>query len=359
MKRALIISELAAGGVERVNMLLAKGLSTEFEIYILSVKGIGKEYINDIKYISIDAESGKKAFFKIIRIIKNLAPDFIITCNHTDTVCSLIYSKFINPNAKSIFVAHSVYSSMFTYKSKVKLLFQHYLPKILGIYGKCDAVIYVSNGVKDDFKKLYHVKEEKEHVIYNPVLDVIPLEPIQDKKLSNPVKLVSVGRLDIEKRQNILIDAIKELNDNGCLTELYLYGSGCLKEKLIRQSENLNIKDKVHFMGFSTSIINELLNYDIFVLASEFESFGNVIVEAMAAGLPVVVMDCPVGPREILDGGKLGMLVPNNDLNAFLTSIRETIKQYPYEYIKKAYLASLEFELSKVCKKYCEIMNSL
>ena len=129
--KIVIISELAAGGVERVNYLLAKGLKKEHDVKILSIKGEGCQYIDDVDYIVLNKKSGKEALIGIISVLKKEKPDWIIVCNHTTVVCALLYKYFINKSAQCMFVVHSVYSSMFRYNRKCKLIFQHYFPKLL------------------------------------------------------------------------------------------------------------------------------------------------------------------------------------------------------------------------------------
>lgn len=362
MKTVLIISELAGGGVERVNVLLAKGLKQKYKVCFLAVKGIGEEYIKDFNYIVLHAESGKKAVFKMLKAMKEMRPDYIITCNHTDTVCSLLYSKLIDRKAKSIFVVHSVYSSMFVYKKKRQLILQHYIPKLFGIYHKCDAVVYVSKGVGEDFRRLYHVMERAEYIIYNPVFEKMPLIPENirsTKALGRPLRLVSVGRLDVEKRQRLLIEAVAELSRAGYEAELYIYGQGALEKKLKEYAQEQGVAEKFHLKGFSTAILEELPQYDIFVLSSEFESFGNVIVEAMGAGLPVVAMDCPVGPREILQNGELGVLTENGDVKQMVRTIEQIAEKYPSEVVKKAFAASKKYELEYATKEYMQMLEGL
>ncbi len=358
MKKILFISELSAGGVERVNYLLAKAFKQEsYEVYFLSVKGIGKDQITDLDYISLDAVSGKKAIVKIICTIKRINPDYIFTCNHTDTFCSVIYTKLINKNCKSIFTVHSVYSSMFKYRKKRQLILQHYIPKILHLYNKCDAIVYVSNGVKQDFKTLYKIISEKEYVVYNPVFETMPIEKKQKVLFHNPLKLVTVGRLEEEKRQDVLIKTVAELKKHGIESELYIYGEGSLRGNLKELSKEFNVENQVFLQGFSTDIFSEYLKYDVFVFSSEFESFGNVIVEAMAVGLPVIVNDCPVGPREILKNGKYGKLVKKNEEACFTEKIIELIDDGNIiSLIEKGKKEVFQYSSKEVIKRYIEIL---
>jgi glycosyltransferase involved in cell wall biosynthesis len=81
----------------------------------------------------------------------------------------------------------------------------------------------------------------------------------------------------------------------------------------------------VSFEGFQANPFAFMRAADVFVLSSEFEGFGNVIVEAMAVGTPVVATDCPYGPEEILDGGRYGCLVPPGDPQALADALARVL----------------------------------
>ena len=357
--RIAIISELMAGGVERVNYLLAKGLSKHgYDTLTISIKGIGKENISDINFVSLDQSSGKKAFKDIIKKLKDYVPDWVICCDHTSTVCAIAYRMLLNNSTKVMFIAHSVYSSMFVYSHKRSLILQHYIPKWLKLYNRCDAVIYVSHGVKDDFKKHYKVDSKIEHVIYNPVFEDMPEATHKSNEIaSDLLKIVTVGRLSKEKNQAMQISALSKVKSNGFKAELYIYGQGDEIENLQKLAADLNVKDAIHFMGFSTDIITDIAQYDVFCLSSEFESFGNVLVEAMGAKLPVISVNCPVGPKEILGNGEYGYLI-DNDSDVLANTIENIItKEYPKVIIEKAYRRAEEFSLEKVIRQYERILT--
>jgi glycosyltransferase involved in cell wall biosynthesis len=137
---------------------------------------------------------------------------------------------------------------------------------------------------------------------------------------SGPVQIVAVGRLVRQKRFDLLLEAMDQIRSRAAV-RLTIYGEGVERSKLETLRDRLGLGDVVSFAGFERDINKIYLGADAFVLSSDFEGFGNVIVEALAFGLPVVSTDSPYGPRDILDGGKYGVLVPCGSSSALAGGI--------------------------------------
>jgi glycosyltransferase involved in cell wall biosynthesis len=108
---------------------------------------------------------------------------------------------------------------------------------------------------------------------------------------------------------------------------LIILGEGPLRGELEALAFDLGIGEKVHFSGFRVNPMPLFRRAAAVVVSSSYEGFGNVLVEAMACGTPVISTDCPVGPREILEDGRLGMLVPVGDDAALAAAMLVALKQ--------------------------------
>jgi glycosyltransferase involved in cell wall biosynthesis len=102
-------------------------------------------------------------------------------------------------------------------------------------------------------------------------------------------------------------------------------GDGRKRSKLERLAIKLNIRNDVHLPGFVINPYAYMSRADLFVLSSLWEGLGNVLIEALALGIPVVSTDCRSGPREILRDGLLGPLVPIGDHHALAQAITDTL----------------------------------
>ena len=148
--------------------------------------------------------------------------------------------------------------------------------------------------------------------------------PVEWQPRCPPFHLVAVGRLVRQKRFDLLLEALHLLRQDAAI-RLTIYGEGQEKGALESLREKLNLQACVTFAGFESDIRRIYEGADAFVLCSDFEGFGNVIVEALAFGLPVVATDAPFGPRDILDGGRFGVLVPPGSPGALADGIRSAL----------------------------------
>ncbi|WP_338676642.1 glycosyltransferase family 4 protein [Streptomyces sp. SCSIO 30461] len=128
--------------------------------------------------------------------------------------------------------------------------------------------------------------------------------------------IVAAGRLAGEKQYDVLIEAFGKVVAERPDWELRIYGWGNQGDKLRRLADRLGLYNCVHFMGPHSPIEPEWAKGAIAASTSRHESFGMTLVEAMRCGLPVVSTDCDYGPREILQDGTDGLLVPVGDVEA-------------------------------------------
>ena len=121
-------------------------------------------------------------------------------------------------------------------------------------------------------------------------------------------RIIAVGRLFEQKRFDRLVNAFSQLASNRPDWSLDIFGEGPLHQQLQEQIDRLHLSERVRIQAPTHQIFEEYRRSDLFVLSSDFEGFGLVIIEAMACGLPVVATNCPYGPSEIIEDGKTGLL---------------------------------------------------
>ncbi|UOK72806.1 glycosyltransferase [Ancylobacter polymorphus] len=194
------------------------------------------------------------------------------------------------------------------------------------LYAPCHSVVAVSQGVADSLQEVAGLSVERLTVIHNPVRPLPPgLMTAEDRRhlagwLEGGMRLIAIGTLKRQKGYDVLLRALADLRKRQD-ARLLILGEGQLRDELERLAVNLGIADGVWMPGFRANPGTFLQHADVFVMSSNWEGFGNVIVEALAAGVAIVSTDCPSGPAEILDNGRYGHLVPPADAMALSRAI--------------------------------------
>jgi glycosyltransferase involved in cell wall biosynthesis len=181
------------------------------------------------------------------------------------------------------------------------------------------GVITPSCGVRDDLVINHGALEERLRVIHNGV-DLDRCRRMAREDILLPVVkdlpwIVSACRFSVQKDFRTLLAAFGAILSVKP-AKLILVGDGELRDEVKKMASDLGILDHIVMTGFQENPFPYLIQADVFVLSSFFEGFGNVIVEAMALGVPVVATDCPSGPGEIIVDGESGFLVPVGDVGA-------------------------------------------
>lgn len=197
-------------------------------------------------------------------------------------------------------------------------------------YPWANHIIGNSTGVADDLSHVTGLPRDRITVIYNP--SVVKVEvwekaqaPLDHPWLrpGQPPALLAVGRLQMQKDYPTLIRAFAQVRRRR-RARLLILGEGKERPRLEGLIKELGLEQDVSLPGFVMNPYAYMARASLFVLSSRWEGLPTVLIEALCCGTPVVSMDCPSGPREILRGGKYGPLVPVGDANALARAI-ETV----------------------------------
>lgn len=156
----------------------------------------------------------------------------------------------------------------------------------------------------------------------------VPEPAVAPSEGTTPV-IAAAGRLVRGKRFDLLIDAFAEVTAKFPAWRLRIYGGGAEKERLAERIERLGLSGSAELMGSYSPIEEEFAKASLVAVASDAESFGMTIVEAMRCGVPVVSTDCPLGPAEIIKDGVTGRLVPTGDAQALASALMDLMADAP------------------------------
>jgi glycosyltransferase involved in cell wall biosynthesis len=194
-------------------------------------------------------------------------------------------------------------------------------------YPWANGIVTVSQGVRDDLAHLTNIPEERISVIFNPsVVGSDVLEKAQVPlnhpwfKPGQPPVLIAVGRLQIQKDYPTLIQAFAQVRRVRPV-RLLILGEGTERPLLEQLIAELGLQQDVHLPGFVKNPYAYMAKSSLFVLSSRWEGLPTVLIEALCCGTPAVATDCPSGPREILENGRYGRLVPVGDVDALANAI--------------------------------------
>lgn len=227
------------------------------------------------------------------------------------------------------------------------------------MYRMADGAVAISKGVGDDLAAHAGIVPERLTVIYNP----INVEAVQRAARDDPGHpwlrdsipvILAVGRLTYQKDFSTLLRAFARLRAMRP-ARLIVLGQGEDRAALDSLAAGLGVAGDVAFPGYTTNPFAYMARAQVFVLSSRWEGFGNVLVEALACGLPVVSTDCPSGPREILDDGAFGALVPVGDDRAMAAAIAEAIDHPPPT--ERQWARATCFAPAAIMAQYAEVLG--
>ncbi|GAB2920553.1 glycosyltransferase [Paraburkholderia jirisanensis] len=183
-------------------------------------------------------------------------------------------------------------------------------------YGRYDSLIALNQHMADEATAMFGEQLRKLIVLPNAIdIDAIRASAAVPGVCTAPGDapyIVSVARLDeIQKDHRTLLHAYAKLIAQRQVAEdLVIVGDGAFRQELEACAQQLGIAPRVHFLGHQNNPHALLANASAVVLSSRYEGMPMVLLEALAHGKPIVATDCPTGPREILDEGRAGLLVP-------------------------------------------------
>lgn len=186
------------------------------------------------------------------------------------------------------------------------------------LYQKMNTIIFVSDESKKQFERLYAISNKKE-VIYNIIDKKNILSHFDEKipkKQEDKINIVSVGRLEVQKRFDRLIDVAKLLKEHSYSFQIQIIGEGSLRSQLEHKITENNVTDCVSLKGFVKSPYALMNESDVVVVSSETEGFSLVVAEALCLG-KAIVSTATAGPMELLANGEYGIICDHTDTALF------------------------------------------
>lgn len=359
---AILMRNPETGGVERMLANLAQGFAQHGVPVDLIVGARDNPYfenlhsrINLVCLGSIRGR-GRGALLALCRHLSSQRPAVLMAAKDEDCALAGAAKRRLARPPRLYLRVSSDYSGQLSGRHAGRLRRWWRYREVRHLFGEADALVCVSEGVARDMRQIFGRLHVETHVLPNPIitpqLAVGVAQALSHPWFASgqPPVVLSVGRLAAAKNFRLLLGAFARVrSQRNC--RLVILGEGKQREQLLVLADTLSIRDSVDLPGFDPNPYAYMARCAVFVLSSAWEGLGNVLIEAMACGAPVVSTDCPSGPAEILQGGRFGPLVPVNDevaladamlarLNAPRDSdtLRAAVAHYTLENSSAAYL---------------------
>jgi glycosyltransferase involved in cell wall biosynthesis len=225
---------------------------------------------------------------------------------------------------------HSVLSREISSPKGRRWRWRYVAPAVATAYPAADSIVAVSDAVADDLTATTGLARDRIITIYNPVsLDAVAQQARESPghawlEPGQPPVVLGVGRLRPSKDFETLLRAFASLRARRPV-RLILLGEGSQRDALLALARELGVSEDVALPGFVDNPFAYMGRAGVLALTSRYEALGNVLIEAFAAGCPVVGPRCPGGPRELLDEGRYGALVEPGDSAGFANALETTL----------------------------------
>ena len=327
----LLMQDFRGGGAERMFIRLANGFAAKgCAVSVVAVHAEGMlidEIAAEVDVVDLGCARTINAIRPLRTYLERVRPAALLSgLVHMNTL-AVLATRTLRPRPRLVLSERNTPSRDVFHSGSAMVFAAHVL--IPWAYRQADAIVAVSNGVADDLARMALLSRRRIDVLPNPVVPEDfaallerPLDFEWPESDDRPVVLAA-GRLHAQKDFATLLRAVAEVAEPVC--EVLILGEGEERAHLEHLATTLGLHGRVHLPGFSKSVPAAVRRADLFVLSSRFEGSPNVLVEAMAAGTPVIATDCRSGPREILDDGRLGPLVPVGDSKTLSGAIAKVL----------------------------------
>ena len=361
---------MLAGGVERVTLNLAHSLQGDGIECRLALRSSQGEWLAQAQEtfadVDVIAAKGMLHFVpNLAMLIADWKPTHIITAFSDVGLLTLLARHKSGVRAQLIHGIHNTHAFANRRPGMIGML-RYGLDGVFSrlLYPRADALICVSKGIEAEVKACCPSVIAKTHTIYNPVASAAFIAQCAQEAKRRPrpsVKrrsIIALGRLTRQKGFDVLIDAAARM-PAAPDWHIDIYGDGPERGTLQHRIKRRGMQNRItlhHHTGFPHEVLRKA---DVFVLPSRYEGFGLVLAEAMMHGVQVIAADCPQGPRELLDDGRLGQLVPVEDSAALALALQKVLTHALWTDLDELLHQAARFATEYSIVRWLYVMNGL
>jgi glycosyltransferase involved in cell wall biosynthesis len=359
---AILASFSGSGGVERMLVNLMRGFLAEGrELDLLLIRDQGPHLAGlpaGVNRIPLGTNHSLLAIPALARYLRQRRPMALLAVKDRAGRAAVLARALAGTDTRLVLRLGTNLSAAL--EGQGTLLRQLRYWPIRRLYPRIDRIVAVSQGVAEDTAAIARLPREAIRVIRNPVitpeLASLAAEPCPHPwfQRERPPVILGAGRLQRQKDFPTLIRAFALVRrERPC--RLVIIGEGGDRKALETLIAELGLGAEVDLPGFQANPFPFMAAADLFVLSSVWEGSPNVLTEAMALGTPVVATDCPSGPAELLDSGRIAPLVPVGDLVGLAQAMSETLEHPMPGQALKAGVA--DYNQARSARRYLEVLE--
>lgn len=356
---ALFSASLRGGGAERVMLNLARGFADRgFTVDLVLAQAEGP-YLNEVPsgvtVVDLGAHRVLASLPPLIGYLRRKRPKAMLSAMGHVNLVALWAARLARVKTRLVVSIHNDSAAQDT--RTIRSLTGRAL--IRRFYPRADMVVAVSQGVREHVLRSTGMSPERVRVIHNPVVTPELYEkaklPAQHPWFARgePPVILGAGRLCKQKDFPSLVRAFALVRKQQS-ARLVILGEGPERHELEVLINELGLEENVALLGFVDNPYAYMARASVFVLSSAWEGFGNVLVEAMAVGCPLVSIDCGSGPAEVLDNGRYGHLVPVGSVDDLASSIVMTLNAATDA--DMLHRRASVFDVKNISAQYLEVM---
>lgn len=356
----IYIPSFAGGGAEQVAVMLADQFhknGNKVSLVVNSSDGPVKSLLNPhVSLYELNPGSHFSSIFLFSSLLRERGPDYIYCWSGLCPLVGVLAASLAGMRDRVVISYQNIYSAGDPLGKKVTYWSSSLLSRL------SHGTVCVSSDIQAELVDKFYASSKKLRVIHNPV-DIKAVwqkcsEPPPGALLKYQEEqpfILAVGRFVKQKDFSTLVRAFHRIHHK-IPHDLLILGQGPLENTIRALVKELSLEGRVILPGFLQNPFPLFHAASLFVLSSIYEGFGVVIIEALAAGTPVVSTNCPGGPKEILANGKYGILTPVGDDKALAEAINLALtKPLSAELLQKR---AADFSLEKIACQYQDIFDN-
>jgi len=366
MSVAIYLHDLRGGGVERQSLIIAEELRRHGVDVTLVVHQLRGQLLDQVppslRIVDLASPRTLNDVPRLVRFLRTEQPDILLANVDLNNIAALLAKAIGLSRTRIVICQHNPITAGITAQDNwmyryVGLAYRLLRPLI-------DHAIGVSAGVADELVALGAVSQDRVVTINNPVVGP-DFQTRCDESVEHPwfdqpgyPVFVTAGRLVPEKDHETMLRALA-IHRRTCDSRLIVFGTGIMMPRLKALVTELGLAEAVDFQGFHSNVLPYFRRADAFLLSSSSEGFGNVIVEALGCGTPVISTRCEHGPAEILDNGRFGVLVEPQNPDAMAAAMNEVAtlrKRFPIELMRHR---ALDYSYAACASRYMALFGAL